>query len=322
MNFIINTLPTWDTKTNIKNCLHTTHEINFWLRNIKTLNTRNMVVEEGVYDYVVHSDASNSALGIIVNEIKCHRNLNEIEKKESSTYRELIAVLHGLKNLQNIFRHKRVLWNVDNFAASCILRKGSSKKHLQDVAIELHEICLNRNINLNIKWIPREFNCSADLLSKYIDVDNWKITKGAFEYLDKVWGPFTIDRFANSQNSKLVRFNSKFFELGSEGMDAFQSDWGGEMNYLVPPVTLISKTIRKCITDKTQGVLIAPLWKSADYWPLLKNGSEWQEFILETKIFSFKKVVKELGLVDISWKKLAGSKTKIIALRLDCRVGV
>ena len=318
MNSVIASLPTWDTKVNIKHCTLTTNEIHFWLDNIQQLNSRTMYTLESVYDYVVHSDASDGAVGIIVNDIKCHRNLNDEEKERSSTARELIAVLHGLYNFKTMFNSKSILWNVDNYATTFIVRKGSSKQHLQDIAIKLHEICMDNSILLNIQWIPREFNCTADLLSKYIDIDNWEITDKVFDTLNDIWGPFTLDRFANSRNAKVVRFNSRFFELGSLGVDAFQFDWRGENNYIVPPVSLISRVINKCVQDRAQGTLLIPLWKSADFWPLLKNGADWAGFVLETRVFGFHEAIQNLGIPTLSWTKLGGTNTKILALRIQC----
>ena len=39
--------------------------------------------------------------------------------------------------------------------------------------------------------------------------------------LDPIWGPHSIDRFANHLNAKLSRFNSRFWNRVFEGIDAF-----------------------------------------------------------------------------------------------------
>ena len=150
-----------------------------------------------------------------------------------------------MNNLKVFFANKRILWNVDNYAASIIVTKGSNKPDLQELAVGIQEICLSANITLIIKWIPRESNCTADLISKYVDVDNWEITDELFEYLDSVWGAYTIDRFVNGVNKKVGRFNSKFFEEGCAGTDAFQFDWRGEVNLFVPPVSTVCQVIKK-----------------------------------------------------------------------------
>ena len=55
------------------------------------------------------------------------------------------------------------------------------------------------------------------------------------EELHDIWGPHTIDRFSNSINYHISRFNSRFHLLGSEAVDAFSVPWVGENNWLVPP---------------------------------------------------------------------------------------
>ena len=53
---------------------------------------------------------------------------------------------------------------------------------------------------------------------------------GFFTFLNKVWGPFTIDRFASAENKKLERFNSLFWNPGTERVDAFLTSWEYENN--------------------------------------------------------------------------------------------
>ena len=42
-----------------------------------------------------------------------------------------------------------------------------------------------------------------------------------FRWLDNLWGPHTIDRFANSHNKQTERYNSRFWDVGSEAIDTF-----------------------------------------------------------------------------------------------------
>jgi hypothetical protein len=50
---------------------------------------------------------------------------------------------------------------------------------------------------------------------------NWGVTCEFFEFIDNMWGPHTIDRFANSGNTKVRRFNSRYWNPSSESVDAF-----------------------------------------------------------------------------------------------------
>ena len=45
-----------------------------------------------------------------------------------------------------------------------------------------------------------------------------------FMELDQFWGPHIIDRFADHQNNRLLRFNSRCWCPGTEAVDAFTCD--------------------------------------------------------------------------------------------------
>ena len=130
------------------------------------------------------------------------------------------------------------------------------------------------NIDLTVRWIPREQNLQADKLSKYVDVDDWATTEEFFTILSQKWGPYTIDRFANSENKKLGRFNSRFFCHGSAGVDAFSQNWEGANNYIVPPIRDIIAVIDKISTKHVTGVLVTPYWVSGNFWALLLQGGD------------------------------------------------
>ena len=87
--------------------------------------------------------------------------------------------------------------------------------------------CLDKNIKLIPQWIPREENKIADYLSKVNDTDNWSIDDVSFCKLDKLYGPFTFDRFADNINKKLDHFNSKFYCPETSAVDAFSISWKG-----------------------------------------------------------------------------------------------
>ena len=84
-----------------------------------------------------------------------------------------------------------------------------------------------------------------------------------FERLDSVWGPHSIDRFANPHNLQIEQFNSRFWIPGSEAIDAFTCNWGGENNWWFPPVYLIPRIIRLAQNTKASSTLIVPQWSSA-----------------------------------------------------------
>ena len=59
-----------------------------------------------------------------------------------------------------------------------------------------------------MKWIPRNLNYRADLLSRTIDFDDYTKNDDVFLMLDCKWGPHTVDRFACSFRVTILYFTS------------------------------------------------------------------------------------------------------------------
>ena len=181
-------------------------EIICWRNNLIQLNS--LVL----YPYVVltvfiSSDASNHALSAQFlkggREYICFKNFSEYEIKQSSTWRELFAIKFALHSFAPKISYKSIHWETDNCAASLIVASGSNKEHLQALAEDTYELTIEYSIVLQVKWIPRHKNQIADALSKSYDFDDWETTDTLFNYLNRLWGPFTIDMFAHNKNAKL-----------------------------------------------------------------------------------------------------------------------
>ena len=86
-----------------------------------------------------------------------------------------------------------------------------------------------------------------------------------FRFTVLTWGPHSVDRFANHVNAKLPPFNSRFWNPGSEGIDAFVMNWHGENNYVCPPICLILRVLHHMRNCKASDSLIVPLWHSAPF---------------------------------------------------------
>jgi len=108
------------------------------------------------------------------------------------------------------------------------------------------------------EWIPRSHNQQADYLSWIQDRDDWMIQAQLFVELDQCWGPHTIDRFADHQNSKLPRFNSRCWCPGTEAVDAFTCDWKEDINWVCPPPNLVPRVIRHAQRASAVGTLVVP----------------------------------------------------------------
>ena len=138
--------------------------------------------------------------------IKCGR----LGREKISTRRELSAIEFSLRSFTDLLKSTHVKWFTDSQAAATIVEVGGMKFDLHMLAINIFTFCLNNQITLDIQWIPREQNTQADYISKLVDPHDWQITEALFDYLETLWGPHTVDCFANYYNHKLPRF---FFQI-------------------------------------------------------------------------------------------------------------
>ena len=153
-----------------------------------------------------------------------------------------------------------------------ILKIGSRKEDLKNIANEIFETCQSNEISLSVQWIPRESNERADYLSRCRDSDDWSVQEWVFKHLDAKWGPHTIDRFASFYNSYCARFNSRWWVPGTEAVDALDQVWGKpEINWVVPPPRLILQVLKKVVMENASCTLIVPEWPSAPYYPALQS---------------------------------------------------
>lgn len=232
---------------------------------------------------VVYSDASGTGFGGYTIEHGCHiahGQWNESERKKSSTWRELAAVARVLEAVSDMLTNHRVKWFTDNQNVTRIIRVGSRVAELQEVALKIFKVMLYNNICIEPEWIPREENAVADSFSRIIDYDDWSINPSVFCWLDSLWGPHSVDRFANSYNKQTNRFNSRFWDIGTEAVDTFTVDWSEEYNWWCPPLYLVCRVLQHARVCKSSGTLIVPQWESAVFWPVLcPDGKHFAEFV-------------------------------------------
>ena len=193
------------------------------------------------------------------------------------------------------------------------MSSGSNKQHLQKLAESIYDLTVSRSIKLDVQWVPRKQNTIAGTLSKMYDFEDWETTNTLFKYLNKVWGPFTIDRFADNKNCKTKVFNSKYWCPNMAYIDAFSTSWQHENNYLVPPIHFIPKAIKQLRLSKAQRVLVAPFWR------LLFNHQNKtpSHFLKDFKIFPDPTQCFQLGNNKSSLTGSTRLRSKVICIKFD-----
>ncbi|VDI74620.1 Hypothetical predicted protein [Mytilus galloprovincialis] len=143
-------------------------ELKFWYFECESLSFQRIVPINRIPQRVIFTDASQYAgAGFIMNDNKIvHFMFDGHERSKSSTWRELKTVEKNISSFKSDLTGKFVKLYTDNQNVVQIVKKGSMKVELQDIALSLFHICLSHNIFLDVEWIPRDKNTYADYLSK------------------------------------------------------------------------------------------------------------------------------------------------------------
>ena len=181
-----------------------------------------------------------------------------VEAKQSSTWRELVAVRRVLEAMASKLGNTRICWFTDNQNVVRILVVGSGKGHLQAETVKILTSCMSHTLHMEPEWIPREQNEIVDYLSCIVDYDDWFINPLVFKQVDLLRGPHTVDRFASHLNAQLPHFNSRFLCPRAEAVDAFTVNWSGENNWWCPPPMLVPRVVRHAEACGASGTLVVP----------------------------------------------------------------
>ena len=166
---------------------------------------------------VSYSDASGSGCASLITpmplqkEVIVHRAFTEFEAKQSSTYRELLAVAQDLEETKHLLYGQCLRWHTDSKNVVSIVRKGSMKPALLDMALQIFAITKEFRIALSVSWLQRNLNERADMYSRIIDYDDWGVHPFWFAHICWLLGPVDCDRFADKVNTKCAAFNSRFY---------------------------------------------------------------------------------------------------------------
>ena len=207
-------------------------ELRFWRYNLSAFHGYSIRGKLS-FDYVIFTDASNRAYGGFIsnlNTTEAYGMWSEQEQGQSSTFRELKAIHNVTESYAPLLAYGKVKLFSDSQGACTIVDEGSPKLILHQLAIDIFVLALHNDITLFRQWIPRSENERADIISKFLDKDDWKINPMIFDQLNRLCGSHTVDRFSSHYNNQIQRFNSRFASPGCEAVDALAQNWSVENN--------------------------------------------------------------------------------------------
>ena len=198
LNLVINTRHSWNSMVVLTDPAK--EELKFWRDNLRSLKGIPFWQKPFVPSKELFSDASSTGCGAFIkgSSLICHRNWSTEESLKSSTWRELVTIKFALDSFEDHLAGRRICCKTDSQNVVRIVQVGSMIKELQDIALDIFLLCLRRQIQLNVSWVPRDFNSNADFVSKIFDFDEYSVHNDIFLLLEDRWGSHSIDRFACS----------------------------------------------------------------------------------------------------------------------------
>ncbi|KAK3755828.1 hypothetical protein QZH41_003458 [Actinostola sp. cb2023] len=168
-------------------------ELRFWLGNLDNFNGY-AIRPPPLASTVIFTDASDVAFGgfsASLDDTAVRGMWTSEDATQSSTYHELKAIYYVLLSYAVQLKCRRVVVKTDNQGAARIISVGSSKAHLQRLAFDIFQLCFTHGIVLLPQWIPRCLNERADMLSRFIDPDDWSLHPSVFRILNARCGVLT-----------------------------------------------------------------------------------------------------------------------------------
>ena len=86
--------------------------------------------------------------------------------------------------------------------------------------------------------------------------------------MEDLYGPHTVDCFANYYNKKLGRYFSRFLNPGTAGVEFFVQNIQEKNCLVVPAVDLVMRAIHYLFACKASATLAVPFWPA-----ILMTGS-------------------------------------------------
>ena len=67
------------------------------------------------------------------------------------------------------------------------------KRDLRELSLDIFQFYSKNSISIEIEWICRESNTKADMISNFIDIDDWRISFKLLYLLQDRWGKLDVD---------------------------------------------------------------------------------------------------------------------------------
>ena len=252
-------------------------EIMFWKSEVRILNGYPISPSRSLTETRITVVSDSSEVGTFGYQLEdnfkvlLRRSFDEEERRSSSTMRELLALKFiYTSEISNLWSGFKVLHLTDNQAVASIVERGSKKKDLQEIILEIFLSCRRKGIELFVEWRPRDdpLLVLADLGSKSFDSSSFSLDFCGFAQVLNFFGiMFDVDCCAEFWNRKAPVYYSKIPDPYASGTNFFAQSLNRNLvHYIFPPAGLIVPALIHLNLFKTRGVIIVPVWPASSFW--------------------------------------------------------
>lgn len=262
----------WSARVKVTNQLW--RDLQWWAEVPVRSNGRTMF--RHVETAYLHVDSSDYGWGAVLNDMKTARGFwYDTDRASHITFKELKAVRLAIESFLPYVAGRAVLLHEDNQAVVAVLTHFTTRSPQMMVELRKLWYLLDTNdINIRPRYIRSAANIWADALSRELDTSDWKLNPKLFKYVDKLWGPHTIDRFASKENRMVDRYNSRWLDPLTEGVDALRfsdASWRRENNWCNPPWELLEEVVLKLRNSRAAATVVVPAWRSTAWFQQLQQ---------------------------------------------------
>lgn len=213
------------------------------------------------------TDASQVGWGAILNDKEAQGFWDSAIGSKHSSHWEMWAVLMASVAFRDHVTGKTIQVVSDNISTIAYLNHMGGPSHeLIQIANAIWTEAINNHVSITCCHIAGKNNIASDRLSRLNDKYEWQLHPGLFNFLDTMWGPHTIDRFASLTTAQTEVFNTRYYHPRSSGVNALaQQDWTLHNNFVNAPFRLIPEILDILHVQEADATIIAPKW-SAQPW--------------------------------------------------------